>query len=107
KFIRALSQVTSGGLGAMGFGRPAAMGAAFGLRCTCKTVLSVSGDGGFVMNAQELSVIAAHMLPVKIVVINNNFLGMVRQWQELFHAERFSHTDLTKTNPDFDKLAEA
>src|SRR5690606_27277120 len=107
KFIHPRSHITSGGLGTMGFSLPAAMGAAFGLRGTGKTVLSVSGDGGFVMNAQELSVIAAHKLPVKIVVINNNFLGMVRQWQELFHEERFSHTDLTNTNPDFVKLAEA
>jgi acetolactate synthase-1/2/3 large subunit len=67
----------------------------------------VSGDGGFVMNGQELSVAAAHGLPLKIAVMNNNFLGMVRQWQSLFHDDRFSHTDLTATNPDFVKLAEA
>lgn len=107
QFVHPRSHITSGGLGTMGFSLPAAMGAAFGLRGTDKTVLSISGDGGFVMNAQELSVLAAHKLPVKIVVINNNFLGMVRQWQELFHEERFSHTDLTDTNPDFVKLAEA
>ncbi len=107
KFLHPRSHITSGGLGTMGFSLPAAMGAAFGLRGTGKTVVSISGDGGFVMNAQELSVLAAHKLPVKIVVINNNFLGMVRQWQELFHEERFSHTDLTDTNPDFVKLAEA
>lgn len=59
------------------------------------------------MNAQELCVAAAHGLPIKVVIINNNFLGMVRQWQELFHEERFSHTDLSDTNPDFVKLAEA
>ena len=59
------------------------------------------------MNAQEMSVAAAHKLPLKIIVINNRFLGMVRQWQELFHENRYSHTDLTDTNPDFVKLAEA
>lgn len=59
------------------------------------------------MNAQELGVAAAHRLPIKVAIINNNFLGMVRQWQELFHENRFSHTDLTDTNPDFVKLAEA
>ena len=107
QFLHPRSHITSGGLGTMGFCLPAAMGAAFGLRGTGKTIVSISGDGGFVMNAQELSVCAAHQLPIKVVVINNNFLGMVRQWQELFHENRFSHTDLKSTNPDFVKLAEA
>ncbi len=107
RFLHPRSHITSGGLGTMGFCLPAAMGAAFGLRDTGKTVVSISGDGGFVMNAQELSVCAAHKLPIKVAVINNNFLGMVRQWQELFHENRFSHTDLKATNPDFVKLAEA
>ncbi len=109
RFIRPRSHITSGGLGTMGFCLPAAMGAAFGLRedGVDLPVLSINGDGGFVMNAQELSVAAAHKLPLKIAVINNNFLGMVRQWQELFHENRFSHTDLSTTNPDFVKLAEA
>src|SRR5690606_38309194 len=107
KFVPPRSHTPAGGLGTMAFSLPAAMGAAFGRRGTGKSVLSVSADGGFVLNAQELRVIAAQKLPVKIVVINNNFLGMVRQWQELFHEERFSHTDLTNTNPDFVKLAEA
>ncbi|RMH67130.1 MAG: biosynthetic-type acetolactate synthase large subunit, partial [Bacteroidetes bacterium] len=103
------SHITSGGLGTMGFCLPAAMGAAFGLREQGKDlpVISISGDGGFVMNAQELGVIAKHRLPIKIVVINNQFLGMVRQWQELFHQERYSQTNLADTNPDFVKLAEA
>lgn len=105
QFLHARTHITSGGLGTMGFCFPAAMGAAFGR--PDKTVVSISGDGGFVMNAQELSVAAAHGLPIKVVVINNKFLGMVRQWQELFHDERFSHTDLSDTNPDFVKLAEA
>lgn len=107
QFVHPRSHITSGGLGTMGFALPAAMGAAFGLRDSGTSVVCVSGDGGFVMNAQELSVAAAHKLPMKIAVINNNFLGMVRQWQELFHDNRFSHTDLTDTNPDFVKLAEA
>ena len=109
RFLHARTHITSGGLGTMGFGMPAAMGAAFGLReaNSERPVVCISGDGGFVMNAQELSVAAAHKLPLKLVVINNRFLGMVRQWQELFHMERYSHTDLSDTNPDFVKLAEA
>ena len=108
KFGQTRSHISSGGLGTMGFGLPAAMGAAFGMREERDLdVVCVSGDGGFVMNAQELSVAARHGLPLKIAVLNNNYLGMVRQWQSLFHEERFSHTDLRPTNPDFVKLAEA
>lgn len=109
RFLHPRTHITSGGLGTMGFGMPAAMGAAFGLRemGSDMPVICISGDGGFVMNAQEMSVAAAHKLPLKIAVINNRFLGMVRQWQELFHEERYSHTDLSGTNPDFVKLAEA
>ena len=109
RFLHPRTHITSGGLGTMGFGLPAAMGAAFGLREMGSDwpVVCISGDGGFVMNAQELSVAAAHKLPLKVAVINNRFLGMVRQWQELFHEERYSHTDLSDTNPDFVKLAEA
>ena len=108
KFGQTRSHISSGGLGTMGFGLPAAMGAAFGMReGRDLDVVCVSGDGGFVMNAQELSVAARHGLPLKIAVLNNNYLGMVRQWQSLFHEERFSHTDLRPTNPDFVKLAEA
>jgi len=109
RFLHPRTHITSGGLGTMGFGMPAAMGAAFGMReiNSFRPVICISGDGGFVMNAQEMSVAAAHKLPLKIAVINNRFLGMVRQWQELFHMERYSHTDLSDTNPDFVKLAEA
>ncbi|MBO6575121.1 MAG: biosynthetic-type acetolactate synthase large subunit [Rhodothermales bacterium] len=106
-YARTRSHITSGGLGTMGFSLPAAMGAAFGLKDTGVPVISINGDGGFLMNSQELGVCAAHGLPVKIVVLNNSFLGMVRQWQELFHDERYSHTDLTPTNPDFVALAKA
>jgi len=109
KFLHPRTHITSGGLGTMGFSFPASMGAAFGVRemGTDMPVISINGDGGFLMNAQELGVAAAHKLPIKVVIINNNFLGMVRQWQELFHEKRFSHTDLSDTNPDFVKLAEA
>ncbi|MFT5143738.1 MAG: acetolactate synthase-1/2/3 large subunit [Rhodothermales bacterium] len=106
-YVRARSHITSGGLGTMGFSLPAAMGAAFGMKDTGIPVISISGDGGFLMNCQELGVCAAHGLPLKIIVLNNSFLGMVRQWQELFHDERYSHTDLTTTNPDFVALAKA
>ncbi len=108
RFLHPRSHITSGGLGTMGFALPASIGAAFGLRGRKDVpIICISGDGGFVMNAQELGVAAAHRLPIKVAVINNNFLGMVRQWQELFHENRFSHTDLSDTNPDFVKLAEA
>jgi acetolactate synthase-1/2/3 large subunit len=102
-FVHPRSHITSGGLGTMGFSLPAAMGASFGREDL--PVISISGDGGFQMNAQELTTIVEHKLPVKIVVINNGFLGMVRQWQELFWRRRYSHVELS--NPDFVKLAEA
>ncbi len=97
------SHITSGGLGTMGFSLPAAMGAAFGRKDI--PVVSISGDGGFQMNSQEMATIVEHKLPLKIFVINNGFLGMVRQWQELFWRRRYSHVELY--NPDFVKLAEA
>ena len=97
------THITSGGLGTMGFSLPAAMGAAFGR--SDLPVVSISGDGGFQMNSQELTTIVQHKLPVKIFVINNGFLGMVRQWQELFWRRRYSHVEMA--SPDFVKLAEA
>ena len=106
-YVHPRSHITSGGLGTMGFSLPAAMGAAFGLRGTGRDVISINGDGGVMMNMQELGVAAAHGLPLKVVILNNNYLGMVRQWQELFHEERYSHTNLEPTNPDFVRLAEA
>lgn len=102
-WVHPRSHITSGGLGTMGFSLPAAMGAAFGQRDL--PVVSISGDGGFQMNMQELATIVEHKLPVKIFIINNGFLGMVRQWQELFWRRRYSHVELY--NPDFVKLAEA
>ncbi len=83
---------SSSGLGSMGFGLPAAVGAKFA--CPDKTVLGIVGDGGFMMSLPELGTIAANQLPVKIIVMNNNTLGMVRQWQELFFSERYSQVDI-------------
>ncbi|MEK3798068.1 acetolactate synthase large subunit [Peribacillus sp. FSL H8-0477] len=96
--------VTSGGLGTMGFGLPAAIGAQ--IAEPEKIVISISGDGGFQMTNQELAVIAEMNLPIKIVIINNHALGMVRQWQEIFHEKRYSHSTF-QTQPDFVKLADA
>jgi len=96
--------LSSGGAGTMGFGFPAAIGAQ--LACPEKTVISISGDGGFQMTLFELATAAIHKLPIKIVVLNNHYLGMVRQWQELFFENRESGVDL-EGNPDFCKLAAA
>ena len=96
--------LSSGGAGTMGFGFPAAIGAQFA--CPDKTVISFSGDGGFQMTLFELATVALHKLPVKIVVLNNHYLGMVRQWQEMFFDDRKSGVDLIG-NPDFCKLAGA
>ncbi|WP_372948464.1 biosynthetic-type acetolactate synthase large subunit [Mariniphaga sp.] len=97
KFRQPRSNVTSGGLGTMGFGLPASMGAQLG--APDRTVIAVIGDGGFQMTIQELGTIAQNKLPVKIIILNNNFLGMVRQWQQLFFEKRYSFTELQ--NPDF------
>ncbi len=96
--------LSSGGAGTMGFGFPAAIGAQFG--CPDDLVVAVCGDGGFQMTLFELSTIFIHKLPVKILVVDNKYLGMVRQWQELFFDNRYSGVDL-EGNPDFIKLAEA
>lgn len=97
------TQVTSGGAGTMGFALPAAMGAK--LAKPDQHVIAVIGDGGYQMTVQELGTIMQYKIPVKIVVLNNNFLGMVRQWQQLFHGKRYSFTEMV--NPDFVKLAGA
>jgi len=102
KFNHPRNHLTSGALGTMGFGLPAAMGAQFA--CPDRTVVLVSGDGSFMMNVQELATIARTRVPVKIVLLDNSALGMVRQWQELFFAERYSEIDLSD-NPDFAALA--
>jgi acetolactate synthase-1/2/3 large subunit len=97
------TQVTSGGLGTMGFGLPAALGAQ--LPDYNRQVICVLGDGGIQMTIQELGTIMQTKAPVKVVLLNNNFLGMVRQWQQLFYEKRYSFTELD--NPDFQKIAEA
>ncbi|OXM83512.1 biosynthetic-type acetolactate synthase large subunit [Paenibacillus rigui] len=104
RFNRPRSLLTSGGLGTMGFGFPSAIGAQVGN--PDRLVISVNGDGGMQMCAQEMAICAIHNIPVKIVVINNQVLGMVKQWQEIIHEQRFSHIDLAGS-PDFVKLAEA
>ncbi|WP_245156439.1 acetolactate synthase 2 catalytic subunit [Agrilutibacter solisilvae] len=96
--------LTSGGLGAMGFGLPAAIGAQLADPDAC--VVCVSGDGSFLMNVQELATVARYRLPIKIVLLDNQALGMVRQWQELFFERRYSEVDLSD-NPDFCALATA
>jgi acetolactate synthase-1/2/3 large subunit len=96
--------ISSGGAGTMGFGLPSAIGAQFG--CPDKKVWAVCGDGGFQMTLPELATANIHNLPVKCLIINNNYLGMVRQWQEMFFENRYSGVDL-EGNPDFVKLARA
>ncbi len=101
KFKHSKSNVTSGGLGTMGYAIPAAMGAQLG--APDRTVVTFVGDGGFQMTLQELGTIVQNKLPVKIILLNNNFLGMVRQWQQLFFEKRYSFTELQ--NPDFIMIA--
>ncbi|MGM0453109.1 MAG: biosynthetic-type acetolactate synthase large subunit [Thermodesulfobacteriota bacterium] len=96
--------ITSGGLGAMGFGLPAAIGAQVG--APDKVVVDVAGDGSIQMNIQELATAVQYKLPVKVAILNNGFLGMVRQWQELFYDKRYASTQFEHA-PDFVKLAEA
>jgi acetolactate synthase-1/2/3 large subunit len=103
-FRKPRTLISSGGLGTMGFGLPAAIGAQVG--CPDRLVIDIAGDGSIQMNIQELGTVVQHKLPVKVVILNNRFLGMVRQWQELFYGRRYSHTHLS-FNPDFVKLAEA
>jgi acetolactate synthase-1/2/3 large subunit len=105
KYNHTRSWITSGGLGTMGFGFPAAMGAAIG--CPDRTVFCITGDGGFQMTTMEIATAVDQKVPVKVAIMNNGYLGMVRQWQELFYGERYSHSHLEPSNPDFVKLAEA
>ncbi len=101
RFSRKNSFISSGGMGTMGFGLPAAMGAQYA--APDRQVISISGDGGIQMNIQELATIAQEGIPVKVVILNNNFLGMVRQWQQLFFDKRYSMVEMK--NPDFIQLA--
>lgn len=103
KYNHPRSIITSGGLGTMGFGLPAAMGATFG--APERPIILFTGDGGLQMNIQELGTIMQSDIPVKIVLLNNNYLGNVRQWQELFFNRRYSCTVMA--NPDYMKIAEA
>ena len=102
-FIESRSNITSGGLGTMGFALPAAIGAKMG--APKREVVAVIGDGGFQMTIQELGTIFQLQLPVKIVILNNDFLGMVRQWQEMFFDKRYASTEMV--NPDFVSIAKA
>ncbi len=103
KYTKERSIVTSGGLGTMGFGLPAAIGATFG--CPDRTVCAFMGDGGLQMNIQELGTIMEQKAPVKIICLNNNYLGNVRQWQAMFFNRRYSFTPML--NPDYMKIASA
>ncbi len=103
KFTESKSNITSGGLGTMGFALPAAMGAKYG--APDRTVIAVIGDGGFQMTLQELGTIMQNNIDVKILILNNQYLGMVRQWQELFNERRYSFTDIK--SPDYVTLAKA
>lgn len=103
KFSQTRSNITSGGLGTMGYALPASMGAKIGQ--PGRVVFAVIGDGGFQMTIQELGTIAQYELDIKIIVLNNNFLGMVRQWQQLFFEKRYSFTEMK--NPDFVGIAKA
>jgi len=103
KYSQTRSLITSGGLGTMGFGIPAAMGAKMG--APERTVCMFSGDGGFQMTIQELGTIMQQQIGVKMIILNNHFLGMVRQWQEMFFEERYSFTEMV--NPDFIAIAKA
>jgi acetolactate synthase-1/2/3 large subunit len=104
KYDKPRTLLTSGGLGTMGYGFPAAIGAQMAM--PDKLVIDIAGDGSIQMNIQELATAVINKLPVKVAILNNHYLGMVRQWQELFYGKRYSHTGLTAT-PDFVKVAEA
>lgn len=103
KFNKTRSNITSGGLGTMGFGLPAAIGAKYG--APDRTVVAIIGDGGFQMTLQELGTIMQFGAEVKILILNNQFLGMVRQWQQLFNDKRYSFVNIT--SPDFVMLAKS
>ncbi|HZE86396.1 MAG TPA: thiamine pyrophosphate-dependent enzyme, partial [Puia sp.] len=103
KFNQSKSNITSGGLGTMGFGLPAAIGAKFGAQD--RTVVAIIGDGGFQMTLQELGTIMQSEVDVKILILNNRFLGMVRQWQQLFNDKRYSFVDIA--SPDFVAVAKS
>jgi len=104
RFTKPRTFISSGGLGTMGYGFPASIGAQIG--CPDRVVFDIAGDGSFQMNIQELATVVNYNVPVKVAILNNGYLGMVRQWQQLFYNSRYSQVDLEGT-PDFVKLAEA
>jgi acetolactate synthase-1/2/3 large subunit len=104
-FIKPRTLLTSGGLGTMGYGFPAAMGAQVAF--PKKLVIDIAGDGSFQMNSQELAAVVQYQLPIKVAILNNGYLGMVRQWQEFFYGKRYASVSLEGISPDFVKLAEA
>ncbi len=104
-FLKPRTLLTSGGLGTMGYGFPAAMGAQAAF--PNKLVIDIAGDGSFQMNSQELATVVQYHLPVKVAILNNGYLGMVRQWQEFFYGKRYASVSLEGISPDFVKLAEA
>ncbi|MDI7260971.1 MAG: biosynthetic-type acetolactate synthase large subunit [Thermodesulfobacteriota bacterium] len=105
KFIKPRTLLTSGGLGTMGYGLPAAIGAQVAL--PNRLVVGISGDGSFQMNSQELATAVQYRLPIKVAILNNGYLGMIRQWQEFFYGKRYASSSLEGVSPDFVKLAEA
>ena len=105
QFAHPRSHLSSGGLGTMGFGVPAALGAKIG--CPDRTVIGIVGDGGFQMTSMEIATAVRYNIPVKYVILNNGYLGMVRQWQQFFFDKRYSNTHLNPSNPDFTKLADS
>jgi acetolactate synthase-1/2/3 large subunit len=105
QFIKPRTLLTSGGLGTMGYGFPAAIGAQAAF--PNKLIIDIAGDGSFQMNSQELATAVQYQLPVKVAILNNGYLGMVRQWQEFFYGRRYASSSLEGISPDFVKLAEA
>jgi acetolactate synthase-1/2/3 large subunit len=105
QFIKPRTLLTSGGLGTMGYGFPAALGAQVAF--PNKLVIDIAGDGSFQMNSQELATVVQYQLPVKVAILNNRYLGMIRQWQEFFYGKRYASSSLEGVSPDFVKLAEA
>ena len=105
QFTKPRTLLTSGGLGTMGYGFPAAIGAQVAF--PNRLVIAISGDGSFQMNSQELATVVQYQLPIKVAILNNYYLGMVRQWQEFFYEKRYAQSYLAGVSPDFVKLAEA
>jgi acetolactate synthase-1/2/3 large subunit len=105
QFVKPRTLLTSGGLGTMGYGFPAALGAQVAF--PNKLVIDIAGDGSFQMNSQELATVVQYQLPVKVAILNNGYLGMIRQWQEFFYGKRYASSSLEGISPDFVKLAEA